>query len=163
MRRVVDRWGPWIAGAVLLAGIAAFAVTRYTGSATTATPPPHRKAALAPAELQVLQEFLDTAVARRDLGRAWTIVAPELKQGMSLTEWKTGVIPVVPYPVAKANVGVHTVDSFQDVALLKVTFLPKPGAAVASATFAAGLRNVDGHWLVSSWQPASTIGPGAGK
>ena len=33
---------------------------------------------------------------------------------MSLDEWKTGTIPVVPYPVAKAHVTLHVINSFTD-------------------------------------------------
>ena len=147
---------------MLVAGVAAFVSTRYTGSAS-APAPPHRAAPLATAELQLVYEFLGTAVARKHLDRAWNIVAPELKQGMSLDEWKTGTIPVVPYPVAQASVAVHTVNSFTDAAHLRVTFAPRAGATVKPATFAVDLRNVDGHWLVSAWQPSSVVGPGAGK
>ncbi len=160
-RAAVERWAPWLAGLVLVAGIVSFAATYVGGSSSSA--PPHRKAALEHGELGVLYAFLDTAVARKNLGRAWEIVAPELKQGMSLREWKTGTIPVVPYPVAKARVGIHTAASFTDEAQFKVTFFPKAHPGVASASFAAGLRKLGGRWLVSSWQPSSIVGPGAGK
>jgi len=118
---------------------------------------------LVAAERRVAYEFLDTAVARKQLERAWSIVTPELKQGMSLDEWKTGTIPVVPYPVAEAKVVLRVVDSFTDTARLRVTFLPRPGAKAQSASFSLDLRNVGGRWLVSSWQPSSVIGPPAGK
>jgi hypothetical protein len=158
------RWAPWLAAAVLLAGIVAFAVTRSNGSspATTLTPP-HRAAPLAPAERRLATEFLNTAVARKRLERAWEIVAPDLKQGTSLGAWKTGSIPVVPYPVAKANALMRVVSSFTDRARLRVTFVPRSGTAVRPATFTLDLRNVDGHWFVSGWQPASTVIPPSGK
>ncbi len=94
-------------------------------------PPPHRAAPLTPAERRLASEFLDTAVARKRLGRAWEIVAPELKQGTSLDEWKTGSIPVVPYPVAKATALMRVVNSFTDRARLRVTFVPDTGTSRA--------------------------------
>jgi hypothetical protein len=161
MRVLAERWTPWVAAAVLVAGIAAFAVTRLDRSSPVPAPP-HRAAKLTAAELQVAHAFLDTAVARKHLDRAWAIVAPELKDGMSLEEWKKGTIPVVPYPVGEADVTLKPVDSFTDVAQLRVTFVPHAGTKAAAATFLLGLRNVDGHWLASAWQPSSPVAPHKG-
>jgi len=159
------RWAPWLAAAVLVVGVAAFAVVRHNGSGSSVSTPslPHRAAPLTAAERRVADEFLATAVARKHLDRAWLIVAPELKQGTSLDEWKTGTIPVVPYPVARANAILHVVNSFTDTARVRVTFVPRSGTAVRAATFMLDLRNEGGHWLVSGWQPASTVIPPSGK
>jgi hypothetical protein len=162
LKAVAERWAPWVAAVVLVAGIAAFVATRHSGS-SSAPLPPHRASQLVAAERRVAQEFLDTAVARKHLDRAWAIVAPELKQGMTLAEWKTGTIPVVPYPVAQAGVALRVVSSFTDVAHLQVTFVPRSGTKAQAATFALGLRKVDGRWLVSAWQPSSAIVPHKGK
>jgi hypothetical protein len=161
VRRLAERWAPWLAGAVLLAGIAAFAVTKLTHDSAPPAPP-HRVAPLSAAELHVAHTFLDTAVARKHLDRAWDIVAPELKQGMSLDEWRTGTIPIVPYPVGQASVSMKPVESFTDAAELRVTFQPRAGSKVAAAVFTLGLRNVGGHWLASAWQPTSTVTPHKG-
>lgn len=161
MRAFADRWLPWVAAAVLVAGIAAFAITRLDRS-SPAPAPPHRAAKLTAAELNVAYAFLDTAVARKHLDRAWAIVAPELKDGMSLEEWKKGTIPVVPYPVGEANVSLTTIGSFTDAAQLRVTFVPRAGTKAAAATFMLGLRNVGGHWLASAWQPSSPVAPHKG-
>jgi hypothetical protein len=164
VKAIAIRWAPWLAVAVLVAGIVAFVATRSNGSSPASTPtPPHRAAPLTPAERRLATEFLNTAVARKRLARAWDIVAPELKQGTSLDEWKTGSIPVVPYPVAKATALMRVVNSFTDRARLRVTFVPKTGTAVRPAAFTLDLLNVDGHWLVSGWQPASTVVPPSGK
>jgi hypothetical protein len=161
VKALAERWAPWVAAAVLVAGIAAFAVMRHSGSSPTPAPP-HRASSLVNAERRVAYEFLDTAVARKHLDRAWTIVAPELKQGMTLDEWKTGTIPVVPYPVGRAQAMLRVVSSFTDLARLQVTFVPKSGTKAHAATFTLGLRNVGGRWLVSAWQPSSTVVPHKG-
>jgi hypothetical protein len=161
VRARVERWAPWLAGAVLVAGIAAFAITRLDHASSTPAPP-HRAAPLTAAELEVAHAFVDTAVARKHLDRAWEIVAPELKQGMSLDEWKTGTIPVVPYPVGEANVTLKVVNSFTDTAQLQVNFLPRAGSKASAAAFNLGLRKIDGRWLASGWQPTSTVVPPKG-
>ena len=160
MVRVLDRWAPWVAGAVLVAGIVAFAVTRLDRGATT---PPHRAAPIAAAERRVALEFVATAVARHDLARAWDLVTPELKQGMSLADWKTGTIPVIPYPVAKARSVIRATSSFTDAAQLQVTFVPRAGAAAQAATFTLELSKRGGRWLVSAWLPSTTVKPRSGK
>ena len=146
---------------MLVAGIVAVTVARHNGSDSST--PPHRAAPLTAAERRLAYDFLDTAVARKRLDRAWEIVAPELKAGTSLEAWKTGSIPVVPYPVAQAKVVLHTVNSFTDRARLNVNFLPRSGAKASPAMFTLDLRNVGGRWLVSGWQPSSTVIPPKGK
>src|SRR4051812_7904660 len=111
--RHVQRWAPWVAVAVLVAGVVAFAVTKLTDS-TPAAALPHRAAPITAAERDIAREFIETAVARKNLARAWEIVAPELKQDLTLEEWKTGTIPVVPYPVDQAVARLKLVNSFTD-------------------------------------------------
>jgi hypothetical protein len=158
----VERWAPWFAAAVLVAGIAAYAVAKLSDS-QAAPAPAHHAAPLTQVERAVVREFVSTAVARKQLGRAWQIAAPELKQGMSLAEWKTGTIPVVPYPVSQAVARLRVVDSFTDTAQVAIDFLPRSGTTAQAATFRLGLRKVGGAWLVSSWAPSSSVAPPKGK
>jgi hypothetical protein len=158
----IQRWAPWIAVAVLVAGIVTFAVTKLSDS-TPAAAPPHRLAPLAPVERTVAREFIDTAVARKHLDRAWAITAPELKQDLTHAQWMTGTIPVVPYPVDQAVGQLKLVSSFTDVAQFTVNFLPRTGAKAQPATFRLDLRKVDGKWLVSSWLPSAAVVPPSGK
>ena len=160
VKGVAERWRPWLAAAVLVAGVTAFAVVKFTGPNAS---PPHRASKLSAEEARVVYAFLDTAVAREHLDRAWGIVTPELRQGMSLAEWETGTIPVVPYPVREANVGMTTVESFTDTAHLDVKFSPFAGSVARPATFALDLRKVNGKWLVASWAPTSVVAAHKGK
>jgi hypothetical protein len=160
--KLAHRWMPWVAGAVLVAGIVAFAVTKLSDSSPAASPP-HRAAPLASVERTVAVEFVDTAVARKHLDRAWAIAAPELKQDMTRDEWRTGTIPVVPYPVDEAIARLKVVSSFTDTAQIQVRFLPRTGTKTKAASFRLGLRKVDGAWLVSSWLPSAAIVPPKGK
>jgi hypothetical protein len=160
--KVVQRWAPWISIAVLVAGVVAYAVTRLSDSAPAAAPL-HRVARLGTAERRVAREFLHTAVARKHLDRAWAIAAPELRQDMTLAEWKTGTIPVVPYPVDEAFAQLKVLSSFTDAAEIQVRFLPHTGAKTKPASFRLGLRKLDGAWVVSSWLPSAAIVPPSGK
>jgi hypothetical protein len=160
--RHVQRWAPWVAVAVLVAGVVAFAVTKLTDS-TPAAALPHRTAPLAAGERKIAIEFIDTAVARKNLARAWDISAPELKQDLTLDEWETGTIPVVPYPVGQAVARLKLVNSFTDTAEFEVSFLPRAGSKAKAASFQLGLRNIDQRWLVSSWLPTAAIVPPSGK
>ena len=74
---------PWLSGAVLVAGACAYVATRLLSGGG---PPPSRPAKLDPVERRVAVEFVQTAVARKHLELAWQLAAPELKQGMTLTE-----------------------------------------------------------------------------
>jgi hypothetical protein len=155
VRKAFEKWAPWIAGAVLVAGVAAYAVVRFTGDES----PPHKKSKLLPVERQVALEFVQTAVARKNLARAWDLAAPELKRDTTREEWLAGTMRVVPFPVAQATVMLHAVSSFTDIARFDVTFLPKSGTKIKPRTFLLDLRNVDGRWLVSAWQPAEHVRP----
>src|SRR4051794_8155241 len=89
----VQRTLPWIAGLLLVAGVAAFLVT-YLGNTGTSretaisnkpaesfkTPP---KVPLSKEARRVAGEFINTAVARKDLAKSWPLVHPTLKEGMT--------------------------------------------------------------------------------
>jgi hypothetical protein len=137
---------------VLVAGVCAYVATRLASGGSAAAP---RAIPLGAAQRRVAVEFVDTAVARKDLAKAWTLAAPELRSGMTLAQWKTGTIPVVPYKVAGAQLHLATVDSFSDHADIDVTFL----RGGAGDTFRLGLSRVGGSWLVSSWVPLKVVTP----
>ncbi len=160
MPRWLDRWAPWIAGAVLVAGIVVFAVGRLTsgGSSAAARPVP-----LSPEARAVAREFVDTAVARRRLGRSYDLVGPALKQGMSRTEWEGGTIPVVPYPVSESVARFRVNGSYTDHALLEVDFYPRPKSTAKAGAFTLGLEKLAGRWLVAEWAPRTAVGARGGK
>jgi hypothetical protein len=160
VRPALEKWAPWAAGAVLVAGVASYAIVHFTGGKAAA--PPHVLSKLQPVERRVALEFIDTAVARRRLDRAWDLAAPELKRGTTRAEWLAGTMRVVPYPVAKAHVVLAVVSSYTDRARLNASFVPRPGTKAKPQTFTLDLRNVDGRWLVSAWQPSETIRPPKG-
>ena len=152
----LSRWAPWVAGAVLVAGVCAYAVTRLAGGGSSAAP---ASVPLDPQARAVAREFVATAVARKDLARAWTLAAPALKRGLTLAQWKTGSIPVQPYPVSKAAARYTVQASQPGLASVRVTFLPPPASSTPAGDFRLELQRIHGRWLVSSWTPESVLRP----
>jgi hypothetical protein len=146
---------------VLVAGIAAFAATRLGGSNPAA--PAAQAAPVDPASVRVARLFLSTAVVRKNLAAAYGIVAPNLKEGMSLSEWKRGTIPVVPYPVSEAKAQLHALSSFTDSVLFQVTFTPHVGSSAKPAVYQLSEHKLRGRWLVDSWTAKSNIGAPSSK
>ena len=69
-----------------------------------------------------------TAVERRNLDAAYTIVHPDLKGTLTRKQWDTGNIPVVSYPARNADTAAFVVDySFKTSALLEVDLVAKRG------------------------------------
>jgi hypothetical protein len=114
---------------------------------------------------QVAVRFIQTAVARKNLDEAWTLVGPNLRGGLSKKRWMTGENPVVPYPVDKLDVAPYKVDaSYTKSALLEVALLPRKGSGVRAQVFFLELRKVGSgrasRWVVDNWVPrASAVVP----
>jgi hypothetical protein len=121
--------------------------------AQTFTPP--KLAAVDPAARKVAGEFILTAVARKDLAKSYEITHPELRQGMTLAQWKTGNIPVIPYESGGLEFASFKVDhSFTDEVVLEVLLVPKASSKVKPASFLIGLKRVGGDkgpWKVYYW------------
>jgi hypothetical protein len=111
--------------------------------------------------LPIASRFVATAVERKDLDEAWTLVHPLLRQDYTLERWRTGEIPVVPFPVAAADWDLQY--SYRDTIGLYVLLYPRRGQKLEPTTFMLEMKNVGDarrhRWLVSSWVPA----PGAAE
>jgi len=109
----------------------------------------------------VAGKFILTAVARKKLGESWQYIHPDLRAGYTLREWKTGNIPIVPYPIDGMEQARFRIDHKQpNLIQLKVALIPKKGADVDAAIFDLGLRRVgsgeNARWLVDYWMPFYT-------
>src|SRR5262249_5815754 len=158
---------PWIVAAlVAAAAIAAGIIWSNTGK-STATPltnqpvndvskvPPTVK--LTPGATRVARKFIETAVARKNLAQAYTLVTEQIRQGQSLKSWKTGNIAVIPYPVDAVKYAPMKIDfSYPNEAQIEVALLPKAGSKVRGQLFLMDLVKQDGKWLVNSWVPRSS-------
>lgn len=157
----------WVGGAVLLIGVAVMIAFLWPSPKSVYVPPSSRPAQIAPKQKTVPLEpaakvvgerFIETAVARRNLANAWEITAPALRRGFTLAQWKTGAIPVVPYPADTSTPAPVKIDySYKDSALLVVLLVPRKGVSMKPQTFLLGLHAF-GHgpnrrWLVDYWAP----------
>ena len=157
---------------MLVAGIVAFAGVYFVGDDSTeqaapnaaqpaaeaAAPPATAKPKLDAAARKIATDFIRTAVAREDVAASWPLLHPDLRQGFTLSEWKTGNIPVVPYPVGDmSETTMFVEEAYTGSLLLQVALMPAKDAQIRPAMFQLGLRAVgsgaDRHWLVDYWMP----------
>jgi hypothetical protein len=111
---------------------------------------------LDPKAKRAAQEFILTAVARKNLRKAYGIAGPQIRQGQSLKEWLTGNIAVVPYPVDELKLAPMKIDySYAKEAAVEIALLPRDGADVKPLIFYMDLIKQNGRWLVNSWVPRS--------
>ncbi|HEX7255654.1 MAG TPA: hypothetical protein VF236_06970 [Gaiellaceae bacterium] len=164
--RTLNRALPWIAGAVLLLGVLAFwqTQTRTDSTPETFSNEPAKNVAadktvpLPPEARQIAVQFIKTAVVRKNLREAWAISGPGIKQDLTLKQWMTGSIPVVPYPeAAVANSPVKVDWSYPNDVSLQVVMEPKAGSKVKPQVFYIGLKKYgsggSAKWLVDYWAP----------
>jgi hypothetical protein len=158
---------PWIVGVVVVGVIVGALGWKYSNTGhSTATPLQNTPAKdvstnpatvkLQPGAMRVARRFIETAVARKNLPAAYSLVTEEIRQGQSLKSWNTGNIAVIPYPVDEIKYAPMKIDfSYAREALIEVAMLPKKGAKVRPLIFQMDLVKRGGTWLVNSWTPKS--------
>jgi len=109
------------------------------------------------AALVVVSQFVDSAVARHNVDRAWWLVTPEMRAGYTRKQWDTQPLPdIAPFPVAQARWKLQFSDT-EGVGFTVALFPPKR-AHEQSIVFMVGLHQVGArrqrHWLIDNWQPA---------
>lgn len=161
--RKFNRAMPWIAGLVLAVGVAAFVQSRTdTGSPKeTFENAPAKDLSKQPKAVPVPQEarkaaviFLQTAVARKNLAKAWTVAGPGIKGGQTYKDWLKGDIAVVPYPGESMDKAPIKVDwSYPDSIGLSIALLPRKGSTEKPQVFNMELTKAGRRWVVDSWVP----------
>src|SRR5207248_11239040 len=159
---------PWVVIVVAVGAIVGFLGYHYSNTGhSTATPLLNKPAndvsrvpstvKLTPGATRVARRFIETAVARKNLGSAYGLVTNEIRQGQSLREWSTGNIAVIPFPVDAVKYAPMKIDfSYPREALIEIALLPKQGSKVKAQLFAMDLVKRDGKWLVNGGYPRST-------
>ncbi len=154
---------PWIAGLVLAIGVAAFIQSRTDTGAPKETfeNEPVQDLSKQPKSVPVPQEarkvavtFLQTAVARQNLAKAWTVAGPGIKAGQTYKDWLKGDISVVPYPGESMDQAPIKVDwSHPNSVGLSIALLPKKGSPEKPQVFNMELTKTGNRWVVDSWVP----------
>ena len=109
--------------------------------------------------LAVAARFIDSAVARKNVDRAWDLVTPTMRAGYTRDQWDTQDLPgIPPFPVASARWKLQ----FSDVKGVGFTMalFPTKASHQQAQVFMIGLHKVGApkhrHWLVDNWQAAPT-------
>jgi hypothetical protein len=177
-----DRIALGVAGLLLLAAVIVFWQSRTdegpapTRAAETARPQAQAQPAqpqqptnaalekggtLEPAARKVAVRFLQTAVGRTSLDEAWALATPELRSGVSLAQWRTGELPVPPFPVQDLETtGFQVLESSDNVVLLQVLLVPRPGTAYVPTRYDMTLERASktAPWKVSYCTPYAPPG-----
>ena len=103
--------------------------------------------------------FILSAVVRRNLADSYAITAPALRQGLTLQQWETGNIPVVPYPTADLKpVRLSVTRSTKHEASIRVFLDPRVATAdIKPQIFIMQLEKTKGSWRVTAWVPYNAI------
>ena len=159
---------PWVIVVVVVGAVIAVVAVKYENTGkSTATPltnkpaqdvskvPPTVK--LPSGATKVARQFIESAVARKNLGQSYSIVTEQIKQGQSLKSWMTGNIAVVPFPVVNVKYAPMKIDfSYPAEAQIEVALLPKASAKVHGQLFIMDIVKRGGKWLVNSWVPRAS-------
>ena len=112
------------------------------------------------AVLRAVDRFVDDAVARHDLAAAYDLTAPELRGGVSRSEWTRGEISVPAYPVYRH--GVRITDTYRNDVSVQLLLqarrrsIAEPlGVDMELKAVGKGERR---RWLVSYYLPRQTLG-----
>jgi hypothetical protein len=171
--RRFNRWLPWVAGALLAAGVIVFLVTYFGNTANqqetfsdknAQTPQVVKQVPLEPAAREVAGKFILTAVARKNLDQSWPLVTENVKGGLTKKEWMTGNIPVVPMGVPIDKVAItKIIYSHRNEAEVNIVILPKPNKeGVKAQLYVMDLvkvgRGANARWLIDYFQPHGSAG-----
>jgi hypothetical protein len=104
---------------------------------------------------RVLDLFVPAAVERKDPLAAYRLVTPAMRRSATLAQWKSGDIPVYPYPASERRDWTLNF-SFPRQVSLDLFIQPKQNADVGPIAFTVELRRGKGrHWLVDSFFPTA--------
>jgi hypothetical protein len=111
------------------------------------------------AALAVASKFIDTAVARNNVDRAWGLVTTTLHAGYTRKQWDTEDLPgIPPFPVASARWRLQFSDT-KGIGFTMALF-PTKASHEQAQVFMIGLHKVGAgkyrRWLVDNWQAAPT-------
>jgi hypothetical protein len=136
--------------------------TKPTGGPVKIAAPPKKvplKVRERAAALAVASRFIETAVARKNVDRAWGLVTPTLRAGYTRKQWDTANLPgIPPFPVAEARWRLQFSD--QKGIGFTMALFPTKASHQQAQVFMIGLHKVGAgkhrHWLVDNWQAAPT-------
>jgi hypothetical protein len=165
----------WAAGLAALATVAAFGVKAMP---TGKEPPPETFGAqravdvLAEEKLvkltrrdraainRTLDRFVPAAVARRNPADAYAVSTPNLRNQATARQWRTGDIPVHPFPArGRAFHGWTLNYAMRNHVNLDLLVMPDLRKERRPIAFTIDLEKIDGRWLVDAVLPIAVFAP----
>jgi hypothetical protein len=108
-----------------------------------------------------VDEFVRTAVLRRDLARSWELAGAGLRLGSSRAEWLDGELPVYPYPADPERTAWDLDYADESEVALNVTLVARRGEREPPEVFGVSLepvgRGESRRWLVGAWYPRGSV------
>jgi hypothetical protein len=173
-KQVRDRIALGVAALLLVIGAIAFLQSRTdpgppptrASEVPGQTPAPKTEALKAGGKLEpearkVAVRFIETAVGRTELDDAWALATPELRGGVTLAQWRTGELPVPPFPVRDLETtGLDVLESSKNKVLIQVLLVPKPGTDYVPTRYDLTLERASATapWKVSYCSPYAPPG-----
>jgi len=128
------------------------AVTGWGVTYPAAKPPKTVK--LDPEAQRVATKFVKTAVARKNLDVAYRLAGPHVREGMTLKQFLTGNIAVVPYKITKKTSASMKIDKSYATSAQLELYLVTPGHP--GRDFFVDMVKKNGKWYVDGWVPRGT-------
>jgi hypothetical protein len=112
----------------------------------------------------VLKAFVRHAVARDDPAAAWDLATPALRAGSTRAEWRTGNLPVFPFPaVVEEATGWYVIESFEDDLLVDLVMHARRGTKRGAIAYQIELKRIgrgaNRRWRVESIIPERVYTP----
>jgi hypothetical protein len=147
---------------VLITGLVVFISSRNDGRAADVPGPAVSPTAnsygkpikLPPQAVRTARMFIQTAVLRTDAEAAWKLTTAKERGGLTQAQWRTGDIPVVPYPrkgVSGARFKIAR--SRQHDVLIQVLLTSHTLGVKPSVDYLEMVPSGGGRWLVDYWAP----------
>jgi hypothetical protein len=143
--------------AIVMASVAALAA---------AAPAAAKEPRLSPADRAAINETLDVfvnhAVKRKDVAKAYDVATPTLSGGMTRAQWSKGQIPVYPYPAAGTQFHKWTIQ-YKTKNEIGIELILSPRARykrkLGQYVFHVYLQPRNGKWLVDGFMLGATFAP----
>ncbi len=110
----------------------------------------------------LLTTFVPEAIGRVHPGRAWELSTPSMHLGSTRAQWRSGSLPVFPYPVATTGFGIRPITVAPGDVTFDLMVHPKPGSNAGVEVYTTHVQRVGGRWLVASMAAAAQFAGSGG-
>lgn len=138
--------------------------TAATGSAPAQVIRAPKEVPLTPARRRaitnVLDAFVPAAVERQDPAKAYRLVTPSFRAGVTPGEWERGVLPIHPFDARdERHYGWVLRYSFPREISVDVLLQPSRREKLGALAFTAVFRPRGGTWLIDEFVPVASFAP----